>query len=93
MPSLVVKPVINRAVEHELLELLVHRAQMFADAVRMGQMGFVDAVLTVADAARDSGLADGVRDARLQRAIAFAFMGPLPKRANGRSDDAAATNP
>jgi hypothetical protein len=86
MRSLPVKPAINPAVERALLELLVHRAQMFADAVKLGQIGFLDAVYIVADAARDSGLADGVRDERLQRAIAFAFMGPLPKRSNGSAD-------
>jgi hypothetical protein len=71
---------IDPAVEQRLLELFVNKCQRLADAVRLGQLGFVDAVFIAADAARDSGLADGVSDARLQRAIGLAFMGPLPKR-------------
>ena len=67
------------AIERRLLKLLFKRAQQFADAVRMGQLGFLEAVYICADAARDSGLADGISDARLQRCIGTAFMGALPK--------------
>ena len=70
---------VDSAIEPRLLELLFKKAQQFADAVRMGQLGFLDAVYLCADAARDSGLADGVSDARLQRCIGTAFMGALPK--------------
>ena len=76
------KPTIDPVVQQQLLLLLARRAQGFADAVKMGDLGFVDAVIILADAARNSGLADGVSDERLQRAIGWAFMGPLPKPAN-----------
>jgi hypothetical protein len=70
---------VDPAIERLLLKLLFKRSQQFADAVRMGQLGFLDAVYLIADAARDSGLADGISDARLQRCIGTAFMGALPK--------------
>jgi hypothetical protein len=65
---------IETAVERRL-----NRCQRLADAVRMGQMDFLDAICIASDAARDSGSADGTSDARLQRCIGTAFMGPLPK--------------
>jgi hypothetical protein len=54
-------------------------ATVLAGTIVEHGLGFLDAVYLCADAARDSGLADGVSDARLQRCIGTAFMGALPK--------------
>lgn len=75
------RAITDPAVARRLLELFVNRCQRLADDVRMGHIGFLDAVYIAADAAQYSGLADGISDERLQRAIGFAFMGPLQKRA------------
>jgi hypothetical protein len=69
------RPALSPENQTEWLRVFFHRARGYADAVRSNQIGFLDAVSIVADAARDSGLADVIEDRRLQKVIAFAFMG------------------
>jgi hypothetical protein len=60
------------------LELFFARCRQLADRVRMGQIGFIEAVDTAYSAAQWSGLADNVTEDRLQACLAYAFMGVKP---------------
>src|SRR5262245_10595703 len=68
------------------LEHLVARCLQLADRVRMGQIGFIEAVDTAYSAAQWSGLADSVTDDRLQACLAYAFMGVRPPTGNRSTD-------
>jgi hypothetical protein len=70
------------------LELFVARCRQLADRVRLGQIGFIEAVDTAYSAAQWSGLADNVTDDRLQACLAYAFMGVRPLTASRSADGA-----
>jgi hypothetical protein len=67
------KPALSPESQKQWLRVFLHRARGYADAVKMGRIGFVDAVEILAEAAVDSGLADVIDDGRLQKTIAWAF--------------------
>jgi hypothetical protein len=85
------KPTLSPEHQKEWLRVFFHRARGYADAVKMGRIGFVDAVEILAGAAIDSGLADVIDDSRLQKTIAWAFgvWSPAPMQ----SDVAEQTEP
>jgi hypothetical protein len=72
------------AVVRYQLELFAARCRQLADRVRMGQIGFIEAVDLAYSAALWSGLADNVTEDRLQACLAYAFMGV---RGNKSADD------
>jgi hypothetical protein len=69
------------------LELFFTRCRQLADLVRLGQIGFIEAVDTAYSAAQWSGLADNVTDDRLQACLAYAFMGVRPPTRSRSVDD------
>jgi hypothetical protein len=69
------------------LELFVARCRQLADRVRLGHIGFIEAVDTAYSAALWSGLADNVTDDRLQACLAYAFMGVRPPTLSRSADE------
>jgi hypothetical protein len=78
----------DAALVRRQLEHFIARCLQLADRVRMGQIGFIEAVDIAYSAAQWSGLADDVTDDRLQACLAYAFMGVRPPTGNRSTDNA-----